>query len=406
MKRIGARVLAGVAVFAVTLISPAMRASGAGNAEFIANYAPNVPPQARVAIQAALDEWANHVATSVPVVVDISWEALPKYVAAASEPINFSIDPNTGFYVPIALGNARAGVDLDPSADDIKLTLASGERWNYDPNAPAVPGVVDLMSITLHEIGHGIGLYSSSHKDNGIVVFGANNGEGAPGPTLLDGMLITRVGTLLVDQHPVSNVLSTVKAVLGNNDVVWNGAARDASGQQIQMSSGAFEPHSSLMHLDENHYPAGNPDSLMTTTIRRGETQHSIGPAVLGILRDLGWEVNFAGVTPAASAPVQPGTATAAASNAAAAAKTDATPAPDAAPTTAVTTPSEVAGRSTRRAASADDTGGGANSSASPIGLVIAAVVIAGIALRVVPRLRRARMVLAFLIWGQAAYAD
>ena len=363
-----------------------MSASGDGNSEFVANYAANVPPQARVAIQAALDEWANHVATSVPVVIDISWEALPQYVAAASEPIAFAVDPATGFYVPVALGNARAGVDLDPSQDDIRLTLSSRERWNYDPNPPATAGIVDLMSITLHEIGHGIGFYSSSHKDNGVVVFGANNGEGAPGPTLLDGMLMTRVGTLLVDQHPVANVLSTLRAVLGNNDVIWSGSARDASGNPPQMSSGAFEPHSSLMHLDENHYPAGNPDSLMTTMIRRGETQHSIGPATLGIMKDLGWTV-----TAAPAAPIPPAQPAASRSRAAAAAKTAATPTPAPAaetPTTVVTAPQTgVTAKSTRRAAGG--AASGSSSSVSPIGLGIAALVLAGVGLRVARKIRR-----------------
>jgi hypothetical protein len=387
MRRAGALVAA-VAVCLVTLVVPSMRASGDGNSEFVANFAPSVPGPARVAIQAALDEWASRVATSVPVVVDINWEALPRYVAAASEPLGFAVDPATGFYVPIALANARAGVDLDPSHDDIKLTLASGERWNYDPTVPATPGVVDLMTITLHEIGHGIGFYSSSHKEGGLVVFGANNGEGAPGPTLLDGMLMTRVGTLLVDQHPVANVVSTLRAALGNNDVIWSGSARDASGQPPRMSSGAFEPHSSLMHLDENTYPAGNPDSLMTTVIRRGETQHSIGPAALGIVRDLGWTVTASGA-PAPAPQAQP--ATAGASKAAAAAKTDAavpTPAAET-PTTAVTTPGlDVAGKSAHRSA-AGSSAGGTSSSVSPVGLIVAALVIALVVGRVVRKMRR-----------------
>ncbi len=372
-----------------------MHADGEGNSEFIANYAANVPTPARVAIQAALDEWAQHVATSVPVVIDISWEALPQYVAAASEPISFAMDPATGFWVPVALANARAGTDLAPSQDDIRLTLSSRERWNFDPYAAATPGIVDMMSITLHEIAHGIGFYSSSHKGNGgLVEFGANNGEGAPGPTLLDGMLMTRVGTLLVDQHPVENVVSTLRAALGNNDVVWAGNARDSSGNPPRMSSGAFEPHSSLMHLDENYYAAGNPDSLMTTMIRRGETQHNIGQATLGIMKDLGWTVSSFAATPPPGQQPAPQPATAAARTAAAA-KTDTAPQTVAeTPTTVVTTPpSEIAGRSTNRSATGKSSSGG-SSSVSPVGLALVALVIAGVVLRVV---RKARRVSAFL---------
>lgn len=387
MKR-AIHLFAALAVCFTALIVFDMRANGDAPSEFIASYDGNVPAQAHVAIDAAMASWAANLSTEVPVVVKIEWDSLPAYVAGGSEPLGFAVDPQTGFQIPIALANARAGVDLDPSKDDIRLVLSNRENWNYDPGRPAAAGETDLMSFTLHEVGHGIGFYSSSHKQGGVVVFGGgSNGEGVPGPTLLDGMLMTSVGTMLVDQHPVANIVTNLRTTLNGNDVVWAGNARDSSGNRPKMSSGLFEPHTSLMHLDEDTYAPGNPDAMLTPMIRRGETSRNLGPAILGIMRDLGWTVSTAG---GSSSNPQQQSATARVPKAAAAtAPSNSAAQPEAVtPTTVAATPeTEVKGTQTNRSATAKTSSGG-SSSASPVGIIIAALVLAAIAWRVITKVR------------------
>jgi hypothetical protein len=46
---------------------------------------------------------------------------------------------------------------------------------------------------------------------------------------------------------------------------------------------------SSIVHLDENKYPRGNVNSLMTPSLLEGEAIHNPGPVTLGILKDMGW---------------------------------------------------------------------------------------------------------------------
>jgi len=46
-----------------------------------------------------------------------------------------------------------------------------------------------------------------------------------------------------------------------------------------------------VAHLDENTYPRGNPNSLMTPAIAPGENIATAGPIVLAVFKDLGWSV-------------------------------------------------------------------------------------------------------------------
>lgn len=154
-------VAATLAVALTVAVVPTPRAGSDASPEFVANFAGSVPAPApapaRAVVDAGLAVWSSLLSTEVPVVIDVTWEALPAYVAGASEPLEYATDPATGYQLPIALANARAGRDLDPSRGDVRLLLSNRERWHYDVNSPAPAGVVDLMSFVLHEVGHGIG---------------------------------------------------------------------------------------------------------------------------------------------------------------------------------------------------------------------------------------------------------
>lgn len=56
-----------------------------------------------------------------------------------------------------------------------------------------------------------------------------------------------------------------------------------------------YEPGRSYSHLDEDTYPAGSGNSLMTPFIANGEAVHDPGPIVQGMMQDMGWTVGQAG---------------------------------------------------------------------------------------------------------------
>jgi hypothetical protein len=57
-----------------------------------------------------------------------------------------------------------------------------------------------------------------------------------------------------------------------------------------------FTLGSSITHLNESTYPAGNPNELMTPNGTPAYKLHNPGPICIGILKDIGWNMNPNGV--------------------------------------------------------------------------------------------------------------
>jgi hypothetical protein len=131
---------------------------------------------------------------------------------------------------------------------------------------------------------------------------------------------------------------------------VWRGSARDSHGRTpIVYAPSQFERGSSLCHLDDNAYPQGDPDALMTSLIRRGEVIHRIGPAALGVLHDLGWVVR--------AEPASVGRAVAPPARAAVTSSTSTSVSVQPPPTTAAPVPVANPSRAVRRTAAVGDFG-------------------------------------------------
>jgi hypothetical protein len=85
---------------------------------------------------------------------------------------------------------------------------------------------------------------------------------------------------------------------------------------------------SSYSHLDEATYPAGNPNSLMTPQLSRGESVHDPGPIARGLFADLGWSDPTTPAQPTATPTQAPPSPTAATSTPTATPSPAATPLP------------------------------------------------------------------------------
>jgi hypothetical protein len=263
-------------------------------ATFIAHYAPNVPGDVRGAVDAAMHIWSQRLQSTVPIEVDVDWGGgLPSNVASSAEPVGYE-PASDGNLQPVALANALAGRDLEPGVSDIHLLLGGGIRWYtpVDGNAPA--NATDMVTMVLHELTHGLGFAESFR----LAGSGLTWGRGGVPVGLDAGLFDTSTGAL-VNKSPADALASAT-----SGRIVWRGSARDSRGHAPLMYAPAgFEPNSSLSHFDDNAYPQGDPDALMTSLVRRGEVIHHIGPAALGVLRDLGWTVNAEPATAAAPAP-------------------------------------------------------------------------------------------------------
>ena len=129
-----------------------------------------VPTTARAAVQAAIDVWSENFSSTVPINVNVTWSRASSYgiLASASAKNNFANFPNAPdktLYYASALANALAGKDLDPNNPELEITITSDAPWYYGVDGKCPPKSFDLVSVILHEMGHGLGFISGNYYD-------------------------------------------------------------------------------------------------------------------------------------------------------------------------------------------------------------------------------------------------
>ena len=83
-------------------------------------------------------------------------------------------------------------------------------------------------------------------------------------------------------------------AFTGNN-LFWNGEKGVEAHGGIRpklYAPNTWDQGSSYTHLDEDTFPAGDPNALMTPRQARAEASHHPGPITLGMFEDMGWTIN------------------------------------------------------------------------------------------------------------------
>jgi len=117
--------------------APASVGVRAAQAAFQVNYS-GFSAQAQTAFQAAVNVWASSLTSSVPIVVNASWEPLPPDVLGGALPTelwrNFSGAPQKDTWYVNALANALHGSDLSPGVSDVTASFASNyTNWWAEP---------------------------------------------------------------------------------------------------------------------------------------------------------------------------------------------------------------------------------------------------------------------------------
>lgn len=274
-----------------------IRPSGAApaSANFIVSYT-GFSTEAQAAFQAAVDIWSSQISSPVPIRVSASWTALDPGVLGSAGAVNylrnFTGAPQANTWYPIALANQLAGSDLDPSGVDIEANFSSVfPNWYYgtDGNTPA--GDYDLMSVVLHELGHGLGFAGSG-------AYNTNTGSGSWGlgtqfPLIYDRFVENGSGQVLLNTTLFPNPSLALGGQLTGGDLFFNGTSTlaAAGGTAKLYAPASWEQGSSYSHLDEDTFPAGDANSLMTPQFGQGESVHNPGAIVLGMFKDMGWSM-------------------------------------------------------------------------------------------------------------------
>lgn len=275
---------------AVTYIAPlAARSAAAPLSTFEVDY-DNFPPEAEAAVQFAVEIWQSVLVSSVPIRVSASWEPMETGQLGAARATrylrNFPGAPRQDTFYPAPLADALAGADQRPGESDITITLNSGNsNWYYGTEATP-RRQSSLVSVVLHEIGHGLGFSGTAIISGGKATWSTTI------PRAYDLYVTDGAGELLrnADRYPTYS--AELKEALQGGDLHFAGphaTAANGGVAPLLFAPRTWEPGSSYGHLDEDAYPAGDPNALMTPYLDRGETNYEPGPIALGVLADLGW---------------------------------------------------------------------------------------------------------------------
>lgn len=285
--------------------SPLLRANAVATADIRVTYSAGFTPQAQAAFQAAVDIWKTQVRSSVPITIDAHWTPLGDGVLGQAGPANFRRDfagaPRAGTWYPDALANSIAGRDLDAAHPEIEANFNSAfASWYLGTDGHPGSNAYDFESVVLHELAHGLGLVGTFDGLN-PPDYAADTGKGYWGldysgdsPTIFDRLAVDGLGRDALDTGVYPNGSYGLGGLLrgSNGGLQWKGAAGvlGASGARPKLySPSAFEPGSSVSHLDEASYPAGSANALMTPYLQNGESAHDPGPIVRGMFADMGW---------------------------------------------------------------------------------------------------------------------
>lgn len=294
-------------------------ASGGGaravNARFEVEYV-GFPDDARTAFQAAVDIWSAHLDSDVPIRVRATWEPADEDdVLGATNPrviANFELNTvaEPDIWYAVALANALAGRDLDPDEPHIRTSFNSAfNHWYFGTDGQPPAGQFDLLTIALHELGHGLGFVGSMVVEGGVGERGLGN-QGFP--IIYDRFAERGNGQALLDLPSPSETLAEA---LTSGDLTFDGeaAVRAQGGARPALHAPTtWVSGSSYSHLSERRvggvepYPPGSINSLMTPTIAPTEAVHNPGPVTCGMFEDMGWPLAAACARQVPSDPSNP----------------------------------------------------------------------------------------------------
>lgn len=250
------------------------------------------PNEAKAAFAAAGNIWAEKIRSPILISIQVCWSYLGAsnilgYSGTLDSFKNFTSAPRSNVWYQSALANALSGMDLNGSAPDMYITFNTNFSWYYGLDSNPPYNQMDLVTVALHEIGHGLNFAGSMQYSNGMGAWGYNTGY----PNIYDTFTEDGAGNPLIGY---TNPSSALGSALISGNLWFNGvnanAANEGSAVRIYAPS-TWAPGSSYSHLDYNTFN-NTINQLMVYAVSYGEAIHEPGPVTLGMLEDMGWRLN------------------------------------------------------------------------------------------------------------------
>ncbi|NET86648.1 MAG: DUF4114 domain-containing protein, partial [Kamptonema sp. SIO1D9] len=254
-------------------------------------------PEAQTAFQFAVDVWNELIDTPIPVNIEANWTSLGGALGAANPTtvhLNFPNTPQANIVYPVALANQFAKSDINGTTAEIQANFDKNANWYLGTDGNSNSNQFDFVTIVIHELAHSLGFSDTLEY---------SQGEGRWlnfRPFVFDPFVVNGSQEKLIDTNLFPNPSSQLGSQLVSDDVFFNGfyAVNNNNGLPVKLYAPTiWEEGSSIGHLDENTFPTGTPDALMTPFVAPGEVIHQPSPLTLAILKDLGWKINLPELT-------------------------------------------------------------------------------------------------------------
>ncbi len=230
-----------------------------------------------LAVLAYIDSILN---VTTPVPIDITFNASETDGSGALAFAGTFFFSGTGFSPGIAATHIQSGTDPSVGSDDIFATVDFGWTWNSDSTVAPGAGELDLFSVLLHEMTHGLGVLSLIDSA-GLDLFGNNPGKFS---TMNEDMNLGTGGLSPLFSTP-AQFIGTAPGDLTSDNVFSNATQATASlGSNPKIfAPGTFSSGSSMSHWDPSITAVMNP------AIGSGVSRRVFADFEIAFFRDIGY---------------------------------------------------------------------------------------------------------------------
>ncbi len=246
--------------------------------------------EAQNAFQYAVEIWQNLIYSPVPIRVKASMLSLSKGVLGSSSPSdyfkNFNSTQIWNCYYPIALVEKMLGEEVN-SAEAYDVVASFNKdlgSWYFGTDGKTPANQYDFVSTVMHELAHGLGYSGFFYTDRGRGGYGDDSYSAA-----FDQFVENKDGNRLVNTSLFPNPSVGLYQNLTSGWLEFDSKLADSKLPRLYAPS-VWDDGSSIYHLDESNYLAGDPNSLMTPFTGSGEAVHDPGPNSLSMLYEMGWK--------------------------------------------------------------------------------------------------------------------
>lgn len=305
LRRAGTLAVVAVLGVAVPAAAPAQSSTVTGvGATIEVNFTSGWTQDRADTAEDAARYWADRISSSVDITIDISFSTLfctntsGTLGSAGANGVlrDFANAPLSNTWYPVALANALAGRDLNGSSTaEIRATFndalddparetdcLNGADWHYG-TTPAPAGTISFYDVVLHEIAHGLGVFSAANMSTGALLDGRDDVY----TRLLED---NSLGLALDDASATDAERQT--AATDDGDLVWTGAEVTAAtgfltagtigSEALMYAPTTFRSGSSVSHFDTTL----TPNELMEPSYA-SSPRSDLSEA---LLIDIGWE--------------------------------------------------------------------------------------------------------------------